>query len=102
MNALLRKETPFLKLLLVTISKQQKALIKTITPSQMKAIVQIVYNVLQGNRSISTKHKNKLMRHKRAIRRFIARGLGHKQRVKVLLKHLKSILSLLKVIEKEL
>ena len=102
MNGLIRKEASFLRLLLVTTTKQQKALIKTITASQMNALVQIVYNVLQGNRTISSDLKKKLKRNKRSIRRFIGKGLTLRNRVKLLLKHFKSILLLVKVVEKEL
>ena len=92
---LLRKETPFLRLLLYTTPKQQKALIHTITPSQMKAVVQIVYNVLQGNRHLPDGHKKKLKRNKLVIRHFISKGLRHRQRAGLLLKHWKSILLLI-------
>ena len=82
--------------------QQQKALIKTITASQMYALVQIVYNVLQGNRTIYSDLKKKLKRNKRSIRRFIGKGLTLRNRVKLLLKHFKSILLLVKVVEKAL
>lgn len=102
MNNLLKKETPFLRLLLATTYQQQKAMIKTITPSQMKVIVQIAYNVLQGNRELAEKDKKKLQRNKLVIRRFIAKGLAREKRAKLLLKYLNSILLLIKAIKKDL
>ena len=102
MNNLLRKETPFLRLLLTTTYQQQKAMIKTITPSQMKAVAQIAYNVLQGNRELAEKDKKKLQRDKLIIRRFIAKGLAREKTAKLLLKYLNSFLLLIKVIKKEL
>ena len=102
MNALLKKESTFLKLLLVTTSQQQKALIETITPSQMKAIVQIVYNVLQGNRHLPENIKSRLQKDKLFIRRFISRQLRRKERRKLLLNHLLSILLIIGIIKSEL
>lgn len=102
MNKLIKKESNFIRLLLKTTRLQQKALIRTITPTQMKAVVQIVYNVLQGNRDISVKTKNRMIKHKRFIRRFITNGLTPRKRINLFLKYLTFILLLLKTVEKEL
>ena len=94
MNKLIKKGSCFIRLLLNTMSQQQKALIKTITSTQMKAIVHIVYNVLQGNRDIPVQSKNKMLKHKRFIRRFIAKRLTHKNRINLFLKYSTFILLL--------
>lgn len=102
MNALIKKESGFLRLLLNTSSEQRKAMIKSITPSQMKAVVQIAYNVLQGNRDLPQRDINKLTRHKIVIRRFIDKKTTREKRVALFLKYLESILPLIKVIEKDI
>lgn len=102
MNQLIKKERAFLKLLLSTNKQQQKAMIKTITTSQMRAMVQIVYNVLQGYGNIPEKDKKRLQKRKRVIRRFVVKGLERVKREKLLLKHLTSILLLIKVVGKGL
>lgn len=102
MNRLVKTQSNFLRLIISTPSVQQRALIKTILPSQMKAIVQIVYNTLIGNRIISAENKKKLKKHKVVIRRFVSKGLSFKQRKEILFKYFKYILLMLKIIEKEL
>lgn len=102
MNNLIKKESSFLRLLLSTTSQQQKAMIKTITPKQMKAVVQIAYNVLQGNRDVSGKDINKLTKHKLVIRRFISRGITCEKRSKLFLKYLDFILLLIKTVQKDI
>lgn len=69
MNRLVKTQSNFLRLIISTPSVQQRALIKTILPSQKKAIVQIVYNTLIGNRIISAENKKKLKKHRVVIRR---------------------------------
>ena len=101
MSRLIQKERDFLRLLLTTSSKQQVALIKTIQPMQMKAVVQVVYNVLIGNRELSSTNKNKLNRYRLVIRRFVGKGLAHERRKKLLLKYFDSISLMLKVIQTE-
>ena len=68
----------------------------------MKAVVQIVYNVLQGNRVISPKTKTKLSRYKTIIRRFVSKGLTRRKRINLFLKYFQYILPLLRTVEKEI
>lgn len=102
MNTLLKKEQNFLKLLIMSTDLQRKALIKTITPSQMRAVVQIIFNVLHGNRAISEKNIKKLKPYKVIIRRFISKGITIKRRSRILQVYWKEFILLLKVVEKEL
>ena len=96
MNQLLTKETDFLALLLKTSDKQIRALLKTIQLSQLRAIVQIVYNVLLGNINISEKDKKLISNRKSSIRRFVSKGVSFKERKKILLKNDKYIIVILK------
>ena len=74
MNSLIKNEKYFILLLLTTIRKQQIALVRSITKSQLQVLVQIVYNIIHGFRSLPD----------------------------ILLKHLKQFILILKPIIKEL
>ncbi len=103
MSALINRQAYFLRLLLTTSIKQRLDLIKKYSQSsQMKAIVQIVYNVLVGNRILPSKDINKMKKHKVAIRRFVSKGLSLEKRKRLLVKYFKCIVLLLKVIKDEL
>lgn len=102
MNQLIKKEKDFLRLLLSTSIKQKQALIKTVGDSQLKAIVQIVYNVLIGNRYLSEKDKKELSRHKNVIRRFVKKRISQSERKQILYKYIRYILKYLSVVRSEL
>ena len=95
-NSLIKKEIPFLKLFVSTSLAQQKTLIKTISKSQIRAVVQIVYNILKGNRDLSERNKKKLRRHKTIIRRFVSKTLSHENRIRIFFKYLQDILLVIK------
>lgn len=102
MNQLLKSQINFLCLLMSTNSAQQKAMIKTILPTQMKALVQIVYNVLVGNRELSDANKKKLRVHKTMFRCFVGRELSFEKRKEILLKYFRQISILVNTVAKEL
>lgn len=102
MNDLIIKESCFLRLLLDTNNEQRNAMIKTITQRQLKVVVQIAYNVLQGAREVSRKDINRLIRHRLVIHRFIDKQTTHVRRVGLLLKYLDIILPLIKTVEADL
>ena len=102
MSILVKKEKAFILLLFSTTRNQQLALVKTMSKSQLQAIVQIVYNVIHGNRSLSTENKKKLQRHKTTIRQFISKSVTTKQRRELLTKYLNYFILILKPVIKEL
>ena len=102
MNALMKKQGVFINILLSATLQQQKALLKTINKSQMQAIVQIVYNILIGNRHLPKQIKKDLQTQKHFIRRFVSKGLGIKKRKQILISKFKYIIPFLKVVSKEL
>ena len=102
MSDLVRKEKKFIQLLIHTEWKQQKALIGTITISQMQALVQIIYNILHGIVNVKEEDIKQMKRDKSFIREFVAKRVSLKRRKFLLLKYFRSILVLLKVCEKEL
>lgn len=56
---------------LKTTGKQQKAVIKTMQITELKAIVQVLYNVVANYDSLSNHHKRKLRVNKRIILQFV-------------------------------
>lgn len=99
MSNKLSQEKHFLKFLLNTNEKQQKLLIKHITKSQMDAIVEIVFNALNGNLPLSTDNKKKLKRYRHVIRQLVSKGLSRSRRKKILIKYIKQSILLLKPCE---
>lgn len=89
-----------MKLLFHTCVKQQGVLIETITKIQMRIIIEIVFNALQGNLTISEKDLSKLKRYKAIIRQLVSLGLSFKKRKELLLKYFKQILLLITPCEK--
>lgn len=102
MNSLIKNQSDFLRLLISTSSSQQTLLIKSIQPKQMEALVQIAYNVLIGNRTLSKQNKKQLKRHRMIIRRFVSKSLSLEKRKNILCKYFKYILKLIKPVAKEL
>lgn len=69
MSTVLKKQIWYLHLLMNTSSTaQRKALLDTITNEQLKALTEVIHNVLQGNIPLTQVHKNKLRHHKAFLR----------------------------------
>lgn len=96
------KELYYVGLLLRADKKQRRALLKTITIEQMKVIVEIVYNILQGYGSLSKKDKNYLRKYQSIIRQFVHKRLGSLQRKQLLQKHFIIFSRLLKTVQKNI
>lgn len=102
MNKLVRQERDVLNLLLNTSNKQKIVLLQTIEKQQLNAIVQIVYNILQGYRPLLDKDKRLLAKRKDVIRHFVSKGVSLKNRKHLLLKYFKYILPFISLIKSEL
>lgn len=92
----------FLHLLLNTSLKQRRLLLRAIEKSQLKAIVQIVYNIMLGYKQLPEKEKKQLAKRKVVIRKFVSKGVSLKHRKELLLKYFNSILPFIKAIKDEL
>jgi ribosomal protein S20 len=101
MSDLVKREKHFLKLFLSTSNAQRRALINSITSSQLKAVVQIVYNALQGNLTVNDRVIRALKESRLVIRRFVSKDLTHQQRKRLLSKYTKQFLLLLKPVVNE-
>ena len=102
MNSLLKREAAFLRLLLHTNARQQRALLKTIQSSQLQAIVQVVYNVLMGMRELKPKDKQRLKQHKQIIRRFVSKDISSQRRKQILLHYFPYLKIALELVSKEI
>lgn len=102
MNNLIRKEIYFLRLLLHTSNRQKKVLLQSIEKSQLRAIVQIVYNLMQGYRSLPEKDKQQLAKRKAVIRQFVSKNISFRKRKALLFKYYKFILPFIDAIKNEL
>lgn len=92
----LEKEKYFLQYFIHSDIHQQKQLIKNITKSQMDVIIEVIYNALMGNLTISEGDKNTVKRYRKIIRRLVSKGLTRRQRQLILLKYLKYIVLLIR------
>ena len=64
--------------------------------------MQIVYNVLMGNRELNQSDKTSLKKHKTVIRHFVSQSLSDKERKRLLVKYSSHFIKILNVVRKEL
>ena len=94
MNALLQREGFFLGYLLNTKNKKQRGvLLRTIDKRQLQALIELIYNALNGFEITNQTHT--LKRYKEALRKLVSKKLSKKERVKLLLRYFAAILILL-------
>ena len=67
MSRVVKNNRGFLQLLADCRHQQRQFLLKTATPQQMHALVQIIHNVLYENIPIPEENKRKVLRHKDAL-----------------------------------
>ena len=67
MSRVVKNNRGFLQLLADCPHQQRQFLLKTATPQQMHALVQIIHNVLHENIPIPEENKRKVLRHKDAL-----------------------------------
>lgn len=78
---------PLFQLLVHSTVEQRAALMKTLTPLQLRAVLEAIYNVLKGTCPIRDKNKKKLERYKSIIRRLVSKELSRPQQQRLLYKH---------------
>jgi hypothetical protein len=96
MSERVQNERHFLTFLLNTNKKQQKLLFQNLSKSQMAVIIEIVYNALLGNLTISDEDKNMLHRYRNVIRKIVSKQLSGSKRKSLLVKYFKQIILLMK------
>lgn len=81
------KHLALFRLLVETTEAQRLAILKTSTPSQIRSLLEAIYNVLKGTCPISDKAKKKLYRQRTTIRRLVSKDLTLQQRQRLLVRH---------------
>ena len=76
MSELIKKERYFLLLLIQTSLKQQKMMMGNFSSLQLKAVVQIIFNVLHGVLKVNNTLKTKLKKQKKLIRQLVQKRLS--------------------------
>ena len=103
MSQLIRKHFDYIRLLITTASRtQRKALLKTITNDQLKAVVEIVVNLLNKVIPISPRDKSKLKSNRRFIRQIADRAITLKKKKDLILRQGGIIVLLLNSVQKAL
>ena len=90
------KHLALFRLLIDTTEAQRLAVVKTLNPGQIKAVVEAIYNVLKGTCPVSDKVKKTLYQQRRIIRRLVSKELTRQQQHRLLVKHRKVLPLLLK------
>lgn len=93
------KEAYFIGLLFRADKRQRRVLLQTISKSQLDALVEIVYNILQGYGSLSEKDIKHLQRYQSLIRKFVHRRMSYTRRKQLLLKYQNIFYQLIKVVK---
>ncbi|MEW8544397.1 MAG: hypothetical protein AB2693_12760 [Candidatus Thiodiazotropha sp.] len=83
----IQKHLPLFKILAESSDAQRSAILKTLNPAQLRAVLEAIYNVLRGTCTISDKLKKKLYQHRRVIRRLVSKDLTRQQQQRLINKH---------------
>lgn len=90
------KHLALLHLLVETTDTQRLAIIKTLSTSQVRAVLEAIYNVLRGTCPVSDKVKKALYHQRKTIRRLVSKDLTLQQRQRLIIKHAKLVPLLVK------
>ena len=91
-----QKHLPLFELLIQTTDNQRQAILKTLSATQLRAILEAIYNVLRGTCPIRDSDKKKLNRYSAVIRRLVSRELTSPQQQRILNKYRRLLPLLLK------
>ena len=86
----------FLNLLDSTHTTQQRALIKTLSPEQLRTLCEILLNIVEGTLDISSYVKNYFKRKSRVIKRLLNKNTSKKNKQSLLLKNIKLLKYIIK------
>ncbi|MES9884088.1 MAG: hypothetical protein ABW185_24855 [Sedimenticola sp.] len=99
MDRLVKEDGFYLGLLLSANKRQQKRILHISTIQQLRALVEIIYNVLHGYMPPHEKHIPNLKRHKSAIRDIVKKKISRRKRIELISKNITVIAKLLEVIK---
>lgn len=83
----IQKHLPLFKILAESSDAQRSAILKTLSPAQLRVVLEAIYNVLRGTCAISDKLKKKLHQHRRIIRLLVSKDLTRQQQQRLMIKH---------------
>ena len=92
MSARMRHNTPLLQLLSGCHVKQRKAILDTLTEEQLRALCEIVVNILKGTVNLSPKQKQKLRKRKRILYQLASKSVPSKTKKELLVQQGGSLL----------
>ena len=98
MSALVRRNLSFIRLLISTNTKQQKALFNTITREQVKSIIEITYNIINLGIRVSPADRAKLIRHVTLLKDIGIKKQSIKKKTVLIKSKGKIIISMLKAV----
>ena len=100
MSTLVKKHWCYFQLLMSTTSKlQRRQLVDTITNDQLRALIQIVVNLLQNIIPLTPSKKTHLKKHRKVIRQIGESSISLKKKKELLCKQSSAIALLLKSVE---
>ena len=99
MSKLVKKHWSYFKLLMSTTKGQRKVLVDTITSEQLRALVQIVVNLLEYVLPIKPSMKPQLKKHRNIIRQIGNKTISTNKKEQLLCRQSGLIVILLKSIE---
>jgi len=96
MGSRIRQHAAFLRLLQDSKENQRKALIESMTNSQLDALCQLISNIMQGNIPVTDGYIKKLKRHKNVIYPLVTRKVSRAKKRELLSQLLRLIPFILK------
>lgn len=99
MSRTIKQNISYLRLLPNTRRSQRKALVKTVTLEQLRAIGEIALNILHGVIPLSSSQKKGLSRYRSVIRLIGQKNVSRRRKKVALLKNTKALELLLKAVE---
>ena len=83
MSFRMRKNAQLLRLLTKAKPEQKKAILKTLSNDQVKAVCQCVLNILHGTIGVTKKVRNRLEKHKTCLRKLGDKkvSVNHKRKI---------------------
>ena len=99
MSACLKENLGFFKFFTETdSSKQKRALLENITPSQLRALSEVCNHLLTKHCKLDIGTRKKLRKKADTLKRVVTRGRNYKQKKKVINQHGKGLVALLPLI----
>ena len=97
MGDLIRQQRYFLQLFVQTSSTQRKALLDTVTQSQLRVLSEIAHNISRGKVTLTPSEQSQLKRNRRLIHLLGDKKLGNKHKQKLVRNKQRTLHLLIKI-----